>query len=173
MKRLISIILLALITISLSAKTYTISSNGIEFIKQYEKCVLTSYADVGGWSIGYGHHGDDVEEGMTITKEEADKLFAEDIKKVSGSVKRLIEALPYEYEFSQGFIDGMFSLVYNCGEGGVKSSTFYQRLLKCRVINGEINEEDFNYTVSGVKESKISQPGHVKRRYDEHLMMLS
>lgn len=173
MKRLISIILLCLITISLAAKTYTISENGMEFIKQYEKCVLTAYADGGGWSIGYGHHGEDVVEGMTITKEQANKFFAEDIKKVSASVKRLIEALPYEYEFSQGFIDGMFSLVYNCGEGGVKSSTFYQRLLKCRVIDGEMNDEDFKYTIAGVKESKISAPGHVKRRYDEHVMMLS
>jgi hypothetical protein len=36
-----------------------------------------------------------------------------------------------------------------------------------------MNEADFNYTVAGVKESKISAPGHVKRRYAEHLMMLN
>ena len=67
----------------------------------------------------------------------------------------------------------MYSLVYNCGERGVQTSVFYQRLLKCRVKDGIMDESDFNYTIAGVKESKISAPGHIKRRYAEHLMMLS
>jgi GH24 family phage-related lysozyme (muramidase) len=174
MKKIIATIIACLIMcITVSAKTYTISNEGMEFIKQYEKCVLVAYADGGGWSIGYGHHGDDVYEGMTITKEQANELFKKDIKKFEKAVNRLIDNLPYEYEFSQGFIDGLFSFVYNCGEGGAKSSTFYERLLKCRVENGVMNKEDFLYTVAAIKESKISAPGHKKRRYDEHMLMLS
>ena len=133
---------------------------------------MKAYEDAGGWSIGYGHHGSDVYKGMMITQDEANKYFEKDILKFKGCVKRLIESLPYKYEFSQGFIDGLYSLVYNCGESGVKNSTFYQRLVKCRVVNGVMNVDDFNYTVAGVKQSKISSPGHVKRRHAEHLLML-
>lgn len=172
MKKIITVIALLTMCITAFSKDYVISDDGIAFIKKYEKCVLTAYRDANGYSIGYGHHGTDVYADMTITKKEADELFSKDIQKFKASVKRLIEALPYEYEFSQGFIDGLYSLVYNCGETGVKNSTFYQRLLKCRVSNGVMNESDFNYTIAGVKVSKISAPGHVKRRHAEHLMML-
>jgi len=142
-------------------------------IKDFEKCELVAYPDAGSWSIGYGHHTKDIKQGMKITQKQADKYFEEDIKKFTASVNRLIKALPYEYEFSQGFIDGLFSLVYNCGEGGVKKSVFYQRLLKCRVVNGVMNESDFNFTVAGVKQSRVYCKAHEDRRYKEHKMMLS
>ncbi len=172
MKKFLMIICCLIISTTMFGRDYVISNDGIEFIKKYEKCALTAYRDANGYSIGYGHHGSDVYNGMTITKAQADEYFRKDINKFKDCVKRLIEALPYEYEFSQGFIDGLYSLVYNCGETGVKNSTFYQRLLKCRVSNGVMNESDFNYTIAGVKVSKISAPGHVKRRHAEHLMML-
>lgn len=172
MKKIITLLSFIVFSITAFANTYTISEEGINLIKKYESCSLTAYKDANGWSIGYGHHGSDVYEGMTITKAEADEYFKKDINKFKGSVKRLIEALPYEYEFSQGFIDGLYSLVYNCGERGVQTSTFYQRLLKCRVKDGIMNESDFNFTIAGVKESKISAPGHIKRRHAEHLIML-
>ena len=174
MKKIITIIICLIFgSIYSYSKNYSISKDGIEMIKDFEKCHLTAYPDAGGWSIGYGHHTKDVTEGMKITKKQADKYFEEDIKKFTASVNRLIKNLPYEYEFSQGFIDGLFSLVYNCGEGGVKKSVFYQRLLKCRVTNGVMNESDFNFTVAGVKSSRITCKGHIDRRYKEHLMMLS
>ena len=173
MKKFITIIAALFITMFAAAAPYTISQDGIEFIKKHEKCVLTAYPDAGGWSIGYGHHNRGVHEGMTITKAQADKYLEEDIKMFTGSVNRLLNALPYEYEFSQGFIDGFFSLVYNCGEGGVKRSVFYQRLLRCRVKDGVMDQSDFNFAVAGVKSSNVTHQTHVNRRYQEHLMMLS
>lgn len=174
MKKIISIIVLIIISLSAFAKTYSISNEGIEFIKQYEKCVLTAYADAGGWTIGWGHHGSDVYEGMKITKAEADRLLKEDIKRFEKAVNKLIDDLPYEYEFSQGFIDGFISFCYTCGEGGAKKSLFYERLKKCRVKDGVMNESDFNFTVATIKDSKTNGlPGLIKRRYAEHKMMLS
>ena len=173
MKKIITILTLLLFTITASAKPYTISDAGIELIKGFEKCVLTAYPDAGGWSIGYGHHNRGVHEGMTITKAQAEKYLEEDIKMFTGTVNRLLNALPYEYEFSQGFIDGFFSLVYNCGEGGVKRSLFYQRLLRCRVTDGVMDQSDFNFAVAGVKSSNVTHQTHVNRRYEEHLMMLN
>ena len=173
MKKVILIISILVCSFSLYAQTYAISDKGIEMIKEFEDCKLTAYPDAGSWSIGYGHHGADVYEGMRITQVQADNYFKKDIQKCAGSVKRLIKALPYEYEFSQGFIDGLFSLVYNCGEGGVKKSVFYQRLMNCRVVDGVMNEEDFNFTVAGVKSSLVRCKHHVERRYKEHLIMLT
>lgn len=173
MKKIFSIIVCLIVSLSLFGKTYTISQEGIDFIKRYEKCVLTAYPDAGGWTIGWGHHGKDVYEGMKITQAEADRLFREDIRRFEKAINKLIDDLPYEYEFSQGFIDGFISFTYTCGEGSVKRSMFYQRLKNCRVKDGVMNQEDYNFTIATLRDSKISAPGLVKRRYEEHKMMLS
>lgn len=151
---------------------YNISNNGKQFIKNQEKCSLTAYWDSDGYSIGWGHHGKDVKKGMKITKSQARCYFNKDIKKIEASANRIINSLPYKYKFSQNFFDGLCSLVYNAGEGGVMKSEFYKRLKACRVKNGKINQNDFNFTVAGVKTSRISCKGHISRRYDEHKLML-
>lgn len=153
-------------------KTYRISNKGKEFIKQQETCVLTAYWDANGYSIGWGHHGKDVKKNMRISKWQAHIYFNKDIKVIEDAANRIINSLPYKYNFSQNFFDGLCSLVYNCGEGGVKKSNFYSRLKSCRVKNGRINNNDFAYSVAGVKNCRISAPGHKDRRYAEHKLML-
>jgi len=162
--------LLFLSTINIFGRT--ISNSGKQFIKDQEKCVLTAYWDGNGYSIGWGHHGSDVKKNMKITKAQANKYFNKDIKSIETAANRLIDNLPYKYIFSQKFFDGLCSLVYNCGEGGVQRSEFYKRLKKCRVKNGKINKNDLNFSIAGVKTSRISCKGHVLRRYDEHKLML-
>ena len=157
---------------SLQVFGYSISNNGKQFIKDQETCVLTAYWDSNGYSIGWGHHGSDVTRGMRISKAKANQFFNEDIKLIESAANRIIKSLPYKYKFSQSFFDGLCSLVYNCGEGGVQKSEFYQRLKRCRVKNGKINQNDLNYSIAGVKTSRISAPGHKSRRYDEHKLML-
>ena len=58
---------------------------------------------------------------------------------------------------------------YNTG----KKSEFYSRLQKCRVTNGVMDISDYNYTIAAVKTTRISHPGHHKRRFEEHKMMLN
>lgn len=152
---------------------YAMSEAGKNFIKSTESLALVSYWDVTGYAVGYGHHGKDIHKGMVIDSLQADKYFDEDMKKIEKCVERLIKGLPYEYNFSQGFIDGLSSLVYNCGEGGVKGTEFYRRLKRCRVHNGVMNKRDLEYTLSVVKETKISHKGHIKRRQHEYAMMLN
>jgi GH24 family phage-related lysozyme (muramidase) len=152
---------------------YSISNNGKEFIKNQENCVLTAYWDSNGYSIGWGHHGSDVKKNMRISKAQANKYFNKDIKVIEAAANRLLKNLPYKYNFSQGFFDGLCSLVYNAGEGGVMKSEFYKRLKNCRVRNGKINQNDLNFSIAGVKTSRISCKAHVSRRYDEHKLMLS
>lgn len=151
---------------------YTISNNGKEFIKNKENCSLTAYWDSNGYSIGWGHHGKDVKKNMRISKAQAHKYFNKDIKLIEAAANRIIKSLPYKYKFSQNFFDGLCSLVYNAGENGVMKSEFYKRLKNCRVKRGQINSNDLNFSIAGVKMSRISCKGHISRRYDEHKLML-
>jgi len=150
---------------------YAISEAGKNFIKSTEALALTSYWDATGYAIGYGHHGKDIHKDMVIDSIQVEIYFDEDMKKIEKSVERLIKGLPYEYNFSQGFVDGLSSLVYNCGEAGVRNTEFYKRLKQCRVTNGVMNKSDWEYTLSVVKETKISHKGHIKRRQTEYAMM--
>jgi len=160
-----------LMMISMSSFGYTISNHGKNFIKKHETCKLTAYWDSNGYSIGWGHHSKDVYKGMKISQTQANKYFDKDIKEVEKAANRIIKSLPYEYKFSQNFFDSLCSLVYNCGEGGVKSTNFYKRLKSCRVKNGKMNMNDFNFTLAAVKTSKISAPGHKERRLNEYKLM--
>ena len=99
----------------------TISNSGMKFIKDYEKCSLIAYWDANGYSIGYGHHSN-VKKGQTITKKQAEEYFRNDIKEAEKNTKYLLNKLPYKYKFSQGFIDGMVSMVYNAGVGNIQKS---------------------------------------------------
>ena len=158
--------------ISTFSFAYTISHSGKQFIKNQEKCVLTAYWDSDGYSIGWGHHGKDVKKGMKISRIQANIYFNKDIKEVDKAANRIIKSLPYKYNFSQNFFDGLCSLVYNAGEGGVKKSDFYKRLKNCRVRNNKINNNDLNFSIAGVKTSRISCKGHISRRYNEYKLML-
>ena len=152
---------------------YSISNAGKNLIKKHEKCSLTAYWDVNGYSIGWGHHTKDVKKGMKINKTIANAYFDKDIKWVEDAANRLIKNLPYQYKFSQGFFDGLCSLIYNCGEHGIKTSKFYNHLKNCRVKQGKMNMNDYNFTVASVKTTKVSCEGHKARRFDEHKIMLS
>lgn len=170
-KTILLLTLLLLNAAALSAQRYTLSERGIKSIKSNESCRLSAYHDGNGWSIGYGHHGSDVKPGMTITAEEAEVLFKQDILKREASVRRLINDLPYEYEFHQGFIDGLYSLVYNCGESGVRKSEFYTRLQGCMPDPYGLALYGLWYACDALSVTAISAPGHVRRRQAEYDMM--
>lgn len=154
-------------------KNYKVSATGKEFIKKQERFSPSAYWDSNAYSIGYGHHGKDVSKNMKISLAKANKLFDQDIKESEKMANEIINSLPYSYSFSQGFFDGLCSLVYNCGKQGVMHSLFYKRLCTCRVNKGKMNDSDFKFTIAAVKQCRISSPGHIQRRYEEHLLMLN
>lgn len=172
MKRILITFALCLITSIYSFANYSISKRGIEHIKSHESCELTAYWDSNGYSIGYGHHGKDVRKGMRISKSKAEQFLRKDIKNAESAARRLIDNLPYKYKFSQGFFDGLVDMVYNCGEGAVKNSEFYNRLKRCRVKNGKMNTNDFDFTCVSVKNFRTPQKGHKIRRAKTYKMMI-
>lgn len=114
-----------------------ISDTGVEFIKQFEGCELKAYVCPAGiLTIGYGCTTN-VEEGMTITLEEADKLLRADLERFEDGVNQSIEI-----DITQAQFDALVSFSYNVGIGAFKSST----LLK--VINSGGSLEEIGYQFS-------------------------
>lgn len=100
-----------------------ISQVGINLIKSFEGCRLTSYQDVGGvWTIGYGHTSG-VRSGVSITQQQADSLLVQDLQSFSDAVNSLVKVSLNQYQF-----DALVSFVYNVGKGAFASSTLLQKL---------------------------------------------
>lgn len=149
-----------------------ISEKGIRFIKETEKFSPQGYWDVNGVTLGWGHkiNSDDPEwlkskkVGDWISKSAADKLFQKDVDEfINPALVRITDELSANNVYiSQNMVDGIASLIYNCGEHGFKSTRFYA-LLK----EGKIKE-----AISCVPETKVSCEGHKERRKNEQALMM-
>lgn len=68
-------------------------SSYMQFLKKHEGKKLTAYKPIKTekyYTIGYGHYGEDIKEGMTITEEEADKYLVDDINVRLPKIKKAI-----------------------------------------------------------------------------------
>lgn len=159
-----------------ASKNYKMSARAHDFIKSFEKCKLTAYHIKGEKhnTIGWGHYLQNKNEQhiKKITQKRADELFREDVAWVDKAVTDMLNDVNPDYKWPQGIVDGLGSLVYNCGEHGVRTTEFYRRLQNCRFHNGVINESDINYTLAIVKKTRCTKPGHYKRRIGEYQMMI-
>lgn len=93
------------------------SENGRNLIKQWEGLYLTAYKNKGEtyWTIGYGHYGADVYEGMTITKEQAEQMLIDDLKPFEKGVHEIaVSKFP---NINQNQFDALVSYAYNRGLG--------------------------------------------------------
>lgn len=101
-----------------------VPQKAVELIKHWESCRLAAYDDGGGvWTIGYGHTGSDVEEGLLITQEEAEDLFREDLRCVAQSVEMFVLVPISDSQFG-----ALVSLAYNIGLYAFSSSTLIKYL---------------------------------------------
>lgn len=93
---------------------------GLNLIKEFEGLRLRSYqCSAGVWTIGYGTtriDGRPVQPGMTITKNEAESLFEEDIRRFESGVKLQLRVLGLdESNLNSNQFSALVSLCYNCG----------------------------------------------------------
>ena len=101
-----------------------LSSTGLDLIKHFEGCSLEAYYCPSNiLTIGYGHTGSDVYEGLVISQAEADQLLVKEVERFEDAVERIIEVALNQNEF-----DALVSFTYNCGEGALNSSTLARRL---------------------------------------------
>lgn len=85
---------------------------------------MQAYQDsVGIWTIGYGHTGPDVFEGVTISQEQADRLLAVDLERFARTVEFAVTVPVGQHEF-----DALVSLTFNIGGGAFRKSTLLKKL---------------------------------------------
>lgn len=139
-----------------------VSSACILGISQFEGFIDHTYKDaVGVKTIGYGHTGNDVKDGQTITRTEAQKLLVKDAEKHWNAIKPYIKVPIYQRE-----ADAYTSLTYNIGVGNFKKSSLLKKLNRgdyagaCRAIK--------SWVYAGGK--KLN--GLVKRREAEYRMCI-
>lgn len=99
-----------------------ISQAGIDLITSFEGCRLTAYKPVPTetyYTIGYGHYGPDVYEGMTITQEEAEQMLVADLARYEAYVNNT-DLVPFADQLNQNQFDALVSFCYNCGPGNLR-----------------------------------------------------
>lgn len=90
-----------------------ISENGLKLIEQFEGLRLTAYKATKRdkyYTIGYGHYGADVTQGMTITEAQAEAYLRQDVAEAEASVNKYSG-----YGWNQNQFDALGSFAYNVG----------------------------------------------------------
>lgn len=101
-----------------------ISERGVELIKRFEGCRLVAYRCAANkLTIGWGHTGADVREGMEIDIDEAERLLKMDLVIHENNVARLVRVPLLQNQF-----DALVSFEFNVGYGKFRSSTLLRKL---------------------------------------------
>ena len=89
-----------------------INKSGLNLIKKYEGCRLTSYiCPAGVLTIGYGHTGKDVKPNQTISKKKAINLLKKDLARF----ERHVQSYNYIYEWTDNEFSALVSFAFNIG----------------------------------------------------------
>lgn len=97
-----------------------------DLVKQFEGCVLTAYRDIGGvLTIGWGHVGKDVSEGLVWTQNQADEALQHDLMAAS-----TLLAI-YSPGLTDGPLAALTDFVFNLGIGNYRTSTL------CKCVNAQ------------------------------------
>lgn len=137
------------------------SQRGLSLIKSFEGLRLQSYQDaVGVWTIGYGTTRG-VTGGMSISKEQAERMLLQDVQRFEPEVHRLVTA-----QLNQNQWDALVSFTYNLGSANLKSSTL-RRLINAGDYAGAA-EQFPRWNKAGGK----VLPGLVRRRAAERDLFL-
>lgn len=147
-----------------------VSSHAIALIQNYEGLRTTAYKPLkkeNGWTIGYGHHGPDVKQGMVCTEQWAYEQLQRDLRQVE---HQLISALNAdEIEVTQCQFDALCSLLFNLSGGIFKLVRFkLWAKLKAGDVEGAAHEFlDIN------KAGGVEVEGLTRRRKAEAKLFLS
>lgn len=101
-----------------------ISQVGLALIKESESCRLEAYQDaVGIWTIGYGHTGPEVVEGLHVTQDAAEALLLSDLDTVTKCIENSVSV-----QLTQGQYDALCSFIFNLGCLALRNSTLLRKL---------------------------------------------
>lgn len=100
------------------------SEKMLEMIGRFEGLRLEAYrCPANVLTIGYGHTGSDVKEGMTITKEQAFELLRKDVYFAESFVSKVVTSVITQDQF-----DALVGLTFNIGVGNFNRSTLLKKV---------------------------------------------
>ena len=103
------------------------SKNGLHLTENFEGLRLTAYPDPAThgdpWTIGYGHTGAEIHQGMTITQEQAEEFLMQDVQKAVQTVNSKVHT-----DLTQNEFDALVDFVFNCGAGNFAGSTLLRKI---------------------------------------------
>ena len=138
------------------------TQQGLDLIKKYEGLRLEAYkCPAGVWTIGYGHTKG-VYKGMSITKEEAEKLLQQDVSVFELQVINTVGKL------KACKIDALVSFAYNVGVAAFRRSTLCRKV-KANSDDPAIRNEFMKWIYAGGKKLQ----GLERRRKEEAEMYFS
>ena len=105
----------------------TPSDKCYSLIKRFEGLRLKAYPDpaTGGepWTVGIGHCGPEVHQGLVIDERIADAYLVKDTVHAADAVNSLVRV-----DLTQNQFDALVSFVFNCGAGAFSKSTMLRKL---------------------------------------------
>lgn len=134
-----------------------ISENGINLIKRFEGCRLKAYrCPAGVLTIGYGHTGSDVSNGMVISQEKAENMLKMDLTVHCNNVSKLVKV-----PITQNQFDALVSFEFNVGYGALSTSTLLRLLNQGKYLDASKQFERWVYAggkpLEGLKKRRIAE----------------
>ena len=140
----------------------SMSHTGLKMMMQAEGLRLEAYrCPANVLTIGYGHTGTDVTEGMTINEAQSVELLRDDVRFAEIGV-RSYTTVP----LTQSQFDALVDFAYNCGIGAMRGSTMLKKLNSRDYLGA--SEELLRWNRAGGK----VMAGLTKRREAEKEMSL-
>src|SRR5271166_608040 len=100
------------------------SKQGLNLTENFEACKLIAYQDIKGiLTIGWGHTGPEVVEGLVWTQDQADTQLVMGLQHAVNTVNRLVTV-----PMTQGIFDALVDFVFNVGSGNFAGSTLLHLL---------------------------------------------
>jgi lysozyme len=100
------------------------SAEGLALTEDFEGRKLVAYQDQGGvWTIGDGHTGPEVHEGLVWTDEQVDAALAADKAKARAAIRKYVTVPLTEHQYA-----ALEDFDFNVGEGNFSGSTLLKML---------------------------------------------
>jgi lysozyme len=101
-----------------------ISEAGLALLTEREGKRNRAYKDsVGVWTIGVGHTGPEVYDGLYWTDDQVQDALRKDVERFERAVLEAVKVEIDQYQF-----DALVSFAFNVGAGALKSSTLVRKL---------------------------------------------
>lgn len=101
-----------------------LSEEGVEFLIKEEGERFTAYrCQAGVLTIGIGHTGKEVIEGMKISKDQSRELLKKDLEKFEKVLNKIVKVEITQYQF-----DALISLMFNIGVYAFEKSTLIKKI---------------------------------------------